>query len=93
MKRFASAVLLLASLPTFAATQNVALSVPDMSCAACPITIKKVLSKIDGVIQIEVSAETRQALVTYDDTKTHVQALTAATANVGFPSPVVEAAR
>lgn len=89
MKMLASAVLLVATLPVFAATQQVTLSVPDMNCAACPITIKKVLSKMGGVSQIEVSAKTRQAVVTYDDAKTNVQAMTTATANVGFPSTVV----
>lgn len=93
MKTLGIAVFLLASLPAFAASRKVTLSVPDMSCAACPITIKKVLSKIDGVVQIEMSVKTRQAVVTYDDAKTHQQALTTATANVGFPSTVVEPAR
>lgn len=93
MKTLASFLLLLSAIPAFAATQRVTLSVPDMNCAACPITIKKVLSKMDGVSQIEVSAKTRQAVVTYDDTKTNVQALTTATANVGYPATVVEPAR
>ncbi len=93
MKLLASAVLLITVMPAFAATQQVTLSVPDMNCAACPITIKKVLSKMDGVSQIEVSAKTRQAVVTYDDAKTNVQAITTATANVGFPSTVVAPAR
>lgn len=93
MKTLASAVLLLAAMPAFAATQHLTLSVPGMNCAACPITIKKALSKMDGVSQIEVSAKTRQAVVTYDDAKTDVQALTTATANAGYPSTVVEPAR
>jgi len=93
MKSFAFSVLLLSAVPVFAATQQVTLSVPDMNCAACPITIKKVLSKMDGVSQIEVSAKTHQAVVTYDDTKTTVQAITSATADVGFPSTVIAPAR
>lgn len=93
MKMLISAVLLLSAVPAFAAIQQVTLSVPDMNCAACPITIKKVLSKMHGVSQIEVSAKARQAVVTYDDTKTNVQAITTATANVGFPATVVAGAR
>ena len=31
--------------------QTVTLSVPGMTCAACPITVKKALSKVEGVDQ------------------------------------------
>lgn len=72
--------------PAFAATKTVILSVPTMTCAACPITVKKALSKIDGVIKTKVSWEPKEAVVTFDDTKTNVQALTEATKNAGYPS-------
>lgn len=86
-------LLLLAALPAHATSRTVTLSVPGMNCAACPITIKKVLSKIEGVSQIDVSAETREAVVTYDDTRTSVQTLTTAAQNVGYPATVKHAAR
>lgn len=93
LKQLSILLLLIAVLPAHAASKTVTLSVPEMNCAACPITIKKVLSKIEGVSQIEVSAKTREAVVTYDDTQTSVPALTAATANVGYPSTVKGLAR
>jgi mercuric transport protein len=37
------------SAPAWAATQTVTLSVTGMTCAACPITIKKALNKVEGV--------------------------------------------
>lgn len=46
------ASLALASLvatPVWAATQTVTLAVPGMTCAACPITVKTALTKVDGV--------------------------------------------
>jgi mercuric ion binding protein len=76
--------------PAWAATQTVTLSVPGMTCAACPITVKRALTKVDGVTKTEVSFERREALVTFDDTKTNVQALTEATKNAGYPSTVVK---
>ncbi|MGE4321812.1 MAG: mercury resistance system periplasmic binding protein MerP, partial [Sphingobium sp.] len=58
------------------------------TCAACPITVKKALAKVAGVETAEVSFERREAVVTFDDARTNVQALTKATENVGYPSTV-----
>jgi periplasmic mercuric ion binding protein len=91
MKKIAALIFALAaafSAPAWAATQTVTLSVPGMTCAACPITVKKALSKVEGVEKIVVSFEKKQAIVTYDDAKTNVEALTKATENAGYPSTV-----
>jgi periplasmic mercuric ion binding protein len=84
----ASVVSLLTILSTsaWAASKTVTLSVPGMPCAACPITIKKALTEIDGVTEAEVSFERKDAVVTFDDTKTGVSALIEATTNAGYPS-------
>ncbi|NOO53678.1 mercury resistance system periplasmic binding protein MerP, partial [Klebsiella pneumoniae] len=58
------------------------------TCAACPITVKKALTKVEGVTKAEVSYENREAIVTFDDAKTNVQALTKATEDAGYPSSV-----
>ena len=72
--------------PVWAATQTVTLSVPDMTCSACPITVKKALSEVSGVNKIDVSLEKREAVVTFDDAKTTIQQLTDATEFAGYPS-------
>jgi len=72
--------------PVFAATQTVTLSVPGMTCASCPITVKHALSKVEGVSKTDVSFDKRQAVVTFDDAKTNVQKLTKATKDAGYPS-------
>ncbi len=74
--------------PAWAAAQTVTLAVERMTCAACPIIVKKAISKVDGVSKVEVSYEKREAVVTFDDAKTNVQALAQASANVGFPAEV-----
>jgi mercuric ion binding protein len=71
-----------------AAPQTVTLDVPGMTCAACPITVKTAISKVDGVSKVAVSYEKRQAVVTFDDAKASVQKLTQATENAGYPSTV-----
>jgi mercuric ion binding protein len=90
MKKLAAVVTLAVafSAPAYAATKTVTLSVSNMTCAACPITVKKALSKVDGVEKAEVSYENKEAVVTYDDAKTSVEALTKATDGAGYPSEV-----
>ena len=76
------------SIPALAAQKTVILSVPGMTCAACPITVKKVLEKVKGVEKVETSFEKKEAVVTFDDAKTTVKDLTRATKNAGYPSTV-----
>ncbi|MFE8069991.1 mercury resistance system periplasmic binding protein MerP [Marinobacteraceae bacterium S3BR75-40.1] len=86
-RRFTLAFLsVLLSMPALAAMQTVTLSVPGMTCAACPITVKVALNKVDGVSQVHVSYPDREAVVVFDDTITAVEALTQATENAGYPS-------
>ena len=87
-KLFASLVLAAVVAPVWASTQTVTLSVPGMTCAACPITVKKVISKVEGVSKTDVSFDKREAVVTFDDAKTSVQKLTKATEDAGYPSSV-----
>jgi mercuric ion binding protein len=75
-----------ASMPAVAAEKTVVLSVPGMSCELCPVTVKKAISKVPGVKSVEASYEKKQAIVTFDDARTTVDALTKATANAGYPS-------
>lgn len=87
-KLFASLALAAVIAPVWAATQNVTLSVPGMTCVTCPITVKKAISKVDGVSKVDVTFEAREAVVTFDDAKTSVQKLTKATEDAGYPSSV-----
>jgi mercuric ion binding protein len=57
-----------------------------MTCAACPITIKKALLKVAGVQKVDVSYEKLEAVVTFDDAKTTVDQLMNATKRAGYPS-------
>jgi len=86
-RRFASLVFIaVLSAPVWAATKTVTLDVPGMTCPTCPITIKKALNKVQGVSKVDVSYEKKQAVVTFDDTKTDTKALVQATTNAGYPS-------
>jgi periplasmic mercuric ion binding protein len=88
-KLFAAAVVSLLTIlctSAWAASKTVTLSVPGMTCAACPITIKKALTDVDGVTAAEVSFDKKEAVVTFDDSKTDVSTLIEATTDAGYPS-------
>ena len=94
MKKLVALAMLAASAsPLWATTQSVTLSVPDMNCAACPITVKKALTKVPGVGKIDVNLDRREAKVTFDDVKTSAEALTRATKDAGYPASVVGTAK
>lgn len=90
-KLVALAALAAITSPLWATTQSVTLSVPGMNCAACPITVKKALTKVAGVSKIDVNLDRREARVTFDDAKANVEALTRATKDAGYPSTVLGA--
>ena len=71
-----------------AAVQTVTLDVPGMTCSSCPITVKKALSKVNGVQQVKASFAKREAVVTFDDKKTSVEKLSLASTNAGYPATV-----
>lgn len=87
-KLLASLALVAVVAPVWAASQTVKLAVPGMTCAACPITVKKALTKVDGVQKVDVSYERREAVVTFEDAKASTQMLINATKNAGYPSSV-----
>ena len=88
-----SALLILALLSgqALAAPQTTTLSVPTMSCASCPVTIKAALTRVPGVTSIKSDLAKRQTTVVYDDAKTDLAALSKATADAGFPSSPMKA--
>ncbi|MAN51513.1 mercury resistance system periplasmic binding protein MerP [Marinimicrobium sp.] len=83
---FIALLAMLISTPALADEESVTLSVPGMTCVACPITVKTALNKVKGVLRVEVDYPTREAVVTFDDVKTSVEVLTEATGNAGYPS-------
>lgn len=89
----ATVVVLLGGLsPALASEQTVTLKV-DMWCPTCPIIVKRVLKDVDGVSRVEVSYARKTVVVTFDDGKASVAALTAATTDVGFPSIALDASQ
>jgi periplasmic mercuric ion binding protein len=86
-------VALLLAAPAWASPKTVTLNVSGMTCAACPITVKKALERVGGVSKVDVRYEKKQVLVTFDDAKTNTDALVKATTDAGYPSQPVKVAK
>jgi mercuric ion binding protein len=82
----AFALCIVASPAAFAAEKTITLAVTNMFCADRPFIVKKSLEQVQGVAKVAVSYKDKTAIVTYDDSKTDVKGLTAATTNAGYPS-------
>lgn len=48
--------------------------------------MKRSLTKVDGVSKADVSLEKAEAVVSFEDTKTSIEALRKATGGAGYPS-------
>ena len=86
-------VALILGAPAWASPKTVTLNVSGMTCAACPITVKKALEKVAGVSKVEVRFEKKQVLVTFDDSRTTTDALVKTTTDAGYPSQPEKAAK
>jgi mercuric ion binding protein len=76
----------IASSAAIAGERNVTLAVSNMDCASCPYTVRASLEAVSGVTKVIVSYKDKTAIVTYDDARTDVKALTEGTTNAGYPS-------
>lgn len=89
MRKLLLAVLVVLPLMTLAASpETITLDVRKMTCAVCPITVKKSLEKVPGVSDVKVDFVEKTVTVTFDPDKTNSEAMTTATTNAGYPSTV-----
>ena len=81
--------LLLAGSALAAEPRTVTLAVEQMTCSACPITVRKALSHVPGVSAATVDIEAHTATVTFDPAQTTPDALATAVSQAGFPAKVL----
>ncbi len=65
-------------------TRTVTLPVEGMSCGSCVASVKRTVSALDGVTGVEVSLETRQARVQYQEGKVTPGRIAAAIRELGY---------
>ena len=87
------ALLLLTGAAFAAEPRTVTLAVEHMTCAACPITVRKASSHVAGVSASTVDMNSHTATVTFDPTRTSAEALATAVSQAGFPAKVLPSGR
>jgi mercuric ion binding protein len=60
--------------------------VENMTCAACPITVRKAMSRVEGVQRVEVDFEAKVVTATFDPEITAAGDIAEASTAVGFPA-------
>ncbi len=86
-----SAIAVLAAGSLDAATsgeETVSFNVEKMTCATCPIAVRKAMERVDGVKEVKVDLDSKTAVVTFNASMTDATEIGAASTNVGFPATV-----
>jgi len=62
-----------------------------MYCELCPLTVKTAMERVPGVTSVVVDFDAKTATVTFDPAAVTIDAIAAASANVGYPAHVAGA--
>jgi len=71
-----------------ATAQSTTFVVENMTCALCPVTVKKAMEKVTGVKSVRIDFGARTATVVFDPAVTSVDAIAAASTDTGYPAAV-----
>jgi mercuric ion binding protein len=71
-----------------AAAQTRTFAIQNMTCALCPVTVKKAMEGIAGVTSVSVDFDAKTATVVFDPSVTSPDAIAAASTNAGYPASV-----
>lgn len=61
-------------------------SIENMTCALCPVTVKKAMLGVAGVHSVAVDFDTKTAKVMFDPSRTSVVAIAQASTGAGYPA-------
>lgn len=69
-------------------TQTTTFTIQNMTCALCPVTVKKAMEGVKGVNSVTVNFEAKTATVVFDPSVVTPAVIAAASANAGYPASV-----
>lgn len=72
-----------------AAQQQTTFAIENMTCATCPITVRKAMEGVAGVSAVSVDFEAKTARATYDPRRTDAAQIAAASTSAGYPAKAV----
>ncbi len=67
-----------------AQVERVTLDIEGMTCTGCEASVKHAVQNVDGVLETNVSYDTRSATIAFDKTKTNREVLVTAVNSTGF---------
>jgi len=79
-----------ANASTETATKTLKMSIDNMTCAMCPITVRKAVEHVDGVQSVDVDFDNKTATVVFDAAKATPEEIAAASTNAGYPAHPVK---
>ena len=71
-----------------AAVETQTFAIENMTCALCPVTVKKAMEQVKGVRSVRIDFAARTATVAFDPSVTTIEAIAAASASAGYPASV-----
>ena len=73
---------------TVSKLQTSIFDIENMSCALCPVTVKKAMEGVDGVQSVEIDFDATTATAMFDPAVTTIEAIAAASTNAGYLAAV-----
>ena len=71
-----------------AAAQTRTFAIQNMTCALCPVTVKRAMEGVEGVRSVNIDFDAKTATVVFDPSVTNADAIAAASTNAGYPASV-----
>ena len=65
-------------------------TIEKMTCAACPITVRKAMEGVEGVQKVTIDFDQKTATAIYDPAVTTVEQIAASSTNAGYPATPTE---
>jgi|SRR3990167_1279172 len=65
-------------------------AIENMTCAMCPVTVKRAMEGVAGVSEVSIDFEAKSARATYDPRRTNAAAIAAASTNAGYPARAIQ---
>ena len=71
---------------TAEAERTMVFTVENMTCALCPVTVRKAIEQVNGVKSVKVDFDAKTATVVFDPAQATPEAIAKASTNAGYPA-------
>ena len=78
------------SAQSLAALQTASFNVENMTCATCPITVRRAMEGVSGVQEVAVDYSAKTAIASFDPEVTSATGIAQASTDAGYPAILKE---